>query len=298
MKVLYVILGSVTLVVGILGIFLPLLPTTPFLLLSAALYCRSSRRLYGWLMSNRLLGSYISNYRLKRAVTLSAKIVSLTLLWGSILYCIFFVVDMLWLRILLGTVLFGVTAHILSFRTLRRRNVLKMCKVRTQADIADLALMAGAIWREYYYSLVGTEQVEYMLSNLQSSEAIARQTGQDGYEYYFIDHGGRHVGYMAIKPDSSVNPDGSTNPNRRMFLSKLYILESERGKGHAREALMFLTHLCLRRGLRAIWLTVNRHNRTSIDIYLKSGFNIIGEEVADIGGGFVMDDLIMERNIA
>lgn len=328
MKVLYILLGSITLVLGVLGTFVPLLPTTPFLLLSAALYCRSSRRLYGWLMTNPLLGPYISNYRLKRAMTLSTKIVSLTLLWGSILSCILFVTDLLWLRILLGAVLVGVTAHILSFRTIRNGDVLKITKVRTPACIVALAALADEIWHEYYSPLIGAEQVDYMLSRMQSAEAIARQIEAEGYEYYFINYGGRNAGYMGIRIDRKADSSGGTKtsgkvltdrkaktpdkaqsdrktkagldiktPGGSLFLSKFYILKSERGRGYARESLLFLTHLCLRHGLKSIWLTVNRDNRASVDVYLKSGFKVVGEEVTDIGGGFVMDDLIMEKDI-
>ncbi len=286
MKAIYIISGSITLGLGILGIFLPLLPTTPFLLLSAALYCRGSRRLYGWLMSNRHLGPYVSNYRLKRAITLPAKIVSLVLLWGSILGCIIFITDILWLRIVLGAVLAGVTLHILSFRTIRKRDILKIIMVRTSENITALAVMAGEIWREYYPSLIGMEQTDYMLARMQSAEAIAEQIEIGGFEYYFINLGGRNIGYMAVKPDSG-----------RLFLSKLYILKAARGKGCAREALTFLSNICRRRGLGSVWLTVNRNNRASVDIYLKSGFTVTGEKVSDIGNGYVMDDLVMEMTV-
>ncbi|MDR2840025.1 MAG: YbaN family protein, partial [Paludibacter sp.] len=58
MKLLFIILGLISLALGIIGIFLPLLPTTPFLLLSAALFARGSQRLYNWLINHRVLGSY------------------------------------------------------------------------------------------------------------------------------------------------------------------------------------------------------------------------------------------------
>lgn len=122
MKKVYIILGSISLGLGILGVFLPLLPTTPFLLLTAALYFRGSPKLYQWLITHPRLGTYIRNYREEKAIPLRAKIISLTLLWASILYCIFFVTDLLWLRILLGVIMTGVTVHILSFKTLRNKS--------------------------------------------------------------------------------------------------------------------------------------------------------------------------------
>ena len=75
-----VILGGLSLVLGLLGIFVPLLPTTPFLLLAAALWVRSSPRLYAWLLSHRRLGPYIRNFRENRAIPLRAKVFSVTLL--------------------------------------------------------------------------------------------------------------------------------------------------------------------------------------------------------------------------
>ena len=115
------LLGAVALVLGLVGIFVPLLPTTPFLLLAAALWVRSSPRLYGWLVSHRRLGPYIRQFREYRAIPLRAKVISVALLWATLLYCIVAVVDRLWwAQLLLLAVAVGVTWHILSFATLRR----------------------------------------------------------------------------------------------------------------------------------------------------------------------------------
>ncbi|NDV80957.1 YbaN family protein [Bacteroides sp. 51] len=117
MNILYIILGSISLALGIIGIFVPLLPTTPFLLLTAALYFKGSPRLYHWLISHKYLGTYIRNFRENKAIPLRAKIISVSLVWITILYCIFFVVDPLWLKILLFCIAAGVSYHILSFKT-------------------------------------------------------------------------------------------------------------------------------------------------------------------------------------
>ena len=120
-KTLFVVLGALSLLLGLVGIFVPLLPTTPFLLLAAALWVRSSPRLYAWLLAHRRLGPYIRNFRENRAIPLHAKIVSVTLLWATLLYCIFFVVNAWWwAQLALLAVAVGVTWHILSFATLRR----------------------------------------------------------------------------------------------------------------------------------------------------------------------------------
>lgn len=121
MKTLLAALGAFALALGVIGIFVPLLPTTPFLLLAVALWVRSSPRLYGWLLSHRRLGGYIRDFREKRAIPLRAKVLSLGLMWASMLYCVFAVVDAWpWAQASLLAVAAGITWHILSFATLRR----------------------------------------------------------------------------------------------------------------------------------------------------------------------------------
>lgn len=119
MKTAYIILGTISLVLGFIGIFLPLLPTTPFLLLTATLYFRGSLRLYQWLLNHKYLGTYIRNFRENKAIPLRAKIYSLLLMWGSVLYCIFFLIPLMGVKILMFLIAMGVTRHILSFRTLK-----------------------------------------------------------------------------------------------------------------------------------------------------------------------------------
>lgn len=87
-KLSFNLVGSVSLALGIIGIFLPVLPTTPFLLLASACYLRGSERLHRWLIGNRFLGSYITNIREKRGMPLKVKIVTIVVLWASILFSV------------------------------------------------------------------------------------------------------------------------------------------------------------------------------------------------------------------
>ena len=116
-KVLYIILGTISLILGVLGIFLPLLPTTPFLLLTAFLYMKGSTRCYNWLMNQKHLGAYIKNYSEHKTIPIRAKIITLILLWGSIIYCAIFIVSLLMIKGLLIGIAIGVTWHILSFKS-------------------------------------------------------------------------------------------------------------------------------------------------------------------------------------
>lgn len=119
MKILFKIIGLLSLALGILGIFLPLLPTTPFLLLSATLFAKSSDKLYHWLMNHKYMGPYIRNFREHKSIPLTAKIISVGLIWITISYSALFVVPLLWVKILLFAIALGVTIHILSYKTLK-----------------------------------------------------------------------------------------------------------------------------------------------------------------------------------
>ena len=116
MKLLLVVLGFISLSLGVLGIFLPVLPTTPFLLLSAFLFARSSTKLYSWLLFHRHFGPYIKDFLEHKSIPLHVKIISISMLWVSILLSVYFV-EILFVRILLVLIAIGVTLHILSFKT-------------------------------------------------------------------------------------------------------------------------------------------------------------------------------------
>jgi len=116
-----IITGSFFTGLAILGIFLPLLPTIPFLLLAAACYIRSSERLYDWLINNKWLGNYIKNYLEGKGVSLKVKVLSISLLWITVGYSIVFVVNIFPIRVILILIAIGVTIHLLFIRTLKKR---------------------------------------------------------------------------------------------------------------------------------------------------------------------------------
>lgn len=121
MKSLLAFFGVVSLALGVAGIFLPLLPTTPFLLLAAWLFVRSSPRLYDWLMSHPRLGEYIRNFREERAIPLRVKIVSVSLIWLTIGFCIVSVVaEWWWAQVALAVLAVAISWHILSYDTLKK----------------------------------------------------------------------------------------------------------------------------------------------------------------------------------
>jgi len=117
---LFVVVGTIALVLGIIGIIIPVLPTTPFLLLAAICYLRGSQRLYNALLGNRFVGSYIKNYLEGRGMPLKMKIWTLTLLWIAIVCSALLATDSLIIRIILAVVLAGVTIHILLIKTVKK----------------------------------------------------------------------------------------------------------------------------------------------------------------------------------
>jgi uncharacterized membrane protein YbaN (DUF454 family) len=116
-RFLWIAGGTISVGIGIVGIFLPLLPTTPFLLLAAFLYARVSDRFYAWLLGNRWLGDYLRRYRERRSMTRRHKAFTIVLLWIGIGLSVGVVVSQGWARLLLAGVAVGVTAHILWLGT-------------------------------------------------------------------------------------------------------------------------------------------------------------------------------------
>ena len=118
-KILLIVVGTICVILGVFGIFLPLLPTTPFLLLAACCYSRSSERFYHWLITNRWFGEYIRNYREGRGMLLKQKIIALSLLWITMSYSALFVVSNGWLQLLLLIIALCVTVHLLRMNSFK-----------------------------------------------------------------------------------------------------------------------------------------------------------------------------------
>jgi uncharacterized membrane protein YbaN (DUF454 family) len=117
--------GTLSTGLGVIGIFVPILPTTPFLLLAAACYMRSSERFYRWLVNNRVFGAYIRNYIEGRGMPVRIKIFTILLLWLTIGLTIVFGIQNIVVRIVLICVAIGVTVHIALIRKRRVESIRK-----------------------------------------------------------------------------------------------------------------------------------------------------------------------------
>jgi ribosomal protein S18 acetylase RimI-like enzyme len=157
--------------------------------------------------------------------------------------------------------------------------------VSTDEEIGAVEALAREIWTEHYTPIIGPAQVEYMLEKFQSKEAIAGQI-REGYSYFLLEERGSRIGYLAVQSREG-----------ELFLSKIYVRSSERGRGYARTAVHFAEGFAAERKLARITLTVNKHNRGSIRAYKRLGFEKIEALVQDIGGGFVMDDYRMGKSL-
>ena len=115
-KLILIISGFASLTVGILGVILPVLPTTPFVLLSAACFSKSSKRLDDWLRRSRLFGPYIENYREKKGISKSRKAATLAFLWTG-LFVSMLIVQTVLIYVILSIVGVCVTIHVMMIKT-------------------------------------------------------------------------------------------------------------------------------------------------------------------------------------
>ena len=113
----YLVAGFLLVAIGVIGIFLPLLPTTIFLILASACFVKSSPRANEWLKNNKYLGPYLKNYQDKTGLTIKSKIFSIIFLWLSILVSAFFLTDELYIRIILLAIAIGVSIHLTLVKT-------------------------------------------------------------------------------------------------------------------------------------------------------------------------------------
>jgi hypothetical protein len=116
-KYFYLISGFLLVAIGVIGIFLPLLPTTIFLILASICFLKSSPKANEWLRNHKILGGYIDNYQNKTGLTRNAKIANIITLWISISLSAFFLTDELYIRIILLAIAIGVTIHLVMIKT-------------------------------------------------------------------------------------------------------------------------------------------------------------------------------------
>ena len=119
-RALFFVVGTVSLAIGTIGIVLPILPTTPLLLLALACYCRSSKRMTKWVLTNKYFGSYIRRYKEGKGIPIKTKIATIATLWITISYSAFFIVNIWIVQLILFAIAIAVSIHILRLPTYRQ----------------------------------------------------------------------------------------------------------------------------------------------------------------------------------
>ena len=158
-------------------------------------------------------------------------------------------------------------------------------QVQTASDITLVEMLATKIWHEHYPQIIGKEQVDYMLAKYQSFPAIKRQIN-DGVSYYLLYENNHPVGYFSYHFESDA-----------LFLSKIYVMKEVRGNGVGKHAMQFITSKAHEQPVKRVKLTVNKYNLDSIEFYKSLGFATVDSVEKDIGGGFIMDDYVMEMPV-
>ena len=151
------------------------------------------------------------------------------------------------------------------------------------ADIKTIETLAKEIWTQHYTPIIGTEQVVFMLKNIQSEQAIISDI-DSGQVYDIVYYSDIPCAYSAYKLD-----------NNTIFLSKFYVKQNHRGKGIAREMLKRIEAYAHKHKSVRVWLKCNKYNTDSISAYKKLGFSVAEACITDIGDGFIMDDYVLEK---
>ena len=120
MRGVYIVVGTIALVIGAIGLFLPVIPTTPLVILAAACYYRGSDRLHNWILSSRWFGETVKNYQEGRGLTRDTKVRAISMMWAMILISAWFFVSNLFVRVAIICVAIGVTVYLIKLPTLEK----------------------------------------------------------------------------------------------------------------------------------------------------------------------------------
>ncbi|MCH4169034.1 MAG: GNAT family N-acetyltransferase [Streptococcaceae bacterium] len=156
--------------------------------------------------------------------------------------------------------------------------------ISTEAEVDALYPIVEQIWQAHFPAIIGQAQVDYMLSHYQSTAVILAEI-ESGRAYYLLTQDDQEIGYIAYDTCSDY-----------LYLSKLYLIESMRGRGYLRQILEYLEKLAVSLGKNAFHLNVNKDNVTTIQIYQHFGFKIVNQTKQPLGPYF-LDDYEMIKQL-
>lgn len=157
-----------------------------------------------------------------------------------------------------------------------------------EGDFETVAQLGEAIWRKHYATIISGAQIDYMLAGRYTPDKLRKYLYADDRWMELLKFSGKPVGYCSYSLTSTPG---------EMKLEQLYLLQECRGKGLGGIMLSQVESQTRRHGLSVLMLQVNKRNVNSIAFYRKAGFTLREEAVFDIGGGYFMDDYIMEKTI-
>ena len=146
--------------------------------------------------------------------------------------------------------------------------------------------IASEVWPKTFAPILPPEQIPYMMNMMYAPEVMEREL-REGYHFAALVVDGVPSGYISWSP---YHGDMAK-------LHKVYLLTSCHGKGFGRMMLDYASEVCRAAGFKRLRLNVNKHNGRAISVYLKNGFETVESVKNDIGGGFFMDDYVMEKRI-
>ncbi len=155
-------------------------------------------------------------------------------------------------------------------------------------QLSEIQELAHAVWRDHYPGIISAEQIEYMLREGYSMDAMRRDLTQGQIRYDCARVEGVLVGFSAYGPHSDAGG---------LILHKLYVEAAQRSKGYARRLVAVASEYARANSFTCVVLRVNKRNRVAIAAYERMGFSHRGSIVTDIGGGFEMDDYLMQLDL-
>lgn len=164
------------------------------------------------------------------------------------------------------------------------------CRISPVAagEVPAICVLAREIWYQHYPGIITVRQIEYMLDQRYGPETILSQIESGEARWDKLEIGGRLAGFAQYEP--------GTRP-ASMKLDKIYLHPRHRGKGFGSALLEHVAAAARDRGMRTLYLQVNKGNSLSIAVYRRNGFDVTGTVRVDIGGGFYMDDYVMEKAV-
>jgi GNAT superfamily N-acetyltransferase len=157
-----------------------------------------------------------------------------------------------------------------------------------EADLPTVAGLAGVIWRVCYPGIITQAQIDYMLARMYALDVMRDEIRCRDIRYDLMSVDGKAVGFAAYGPTSKAGV---------MKLHKLYLLPELHGRGLGSRLLQHVEREVRQRGARRLMLSVNKRNARAIAAYKRNGFIVAETVVTDIGGGFVMDDYVMAKDL-